>query len=212
MTPLEATPAARQSCNMRKTPNRIPSSSSSGTRSWPRSSSAFRPYFWSTGWTRHSEAVFPRLPVRRGATASSTSGAASATRRSSWRAWSPRGRRCGASTVRRLPRRGGKWTATPPSSTTSPHARRCRGGASERRIRPRVRTFRKRCSSRTPSPACATCAARCGLGGRMVHIVWRERADNPWLSMARGHRAGIRSCPPAEDARTCGPGPFSMSD
>jgi hypothetical protein len=22
-------------------------------------------------------------------------------------------------------------------------------------------------------------------GGRMVHIVWRARADNPWLSMAK---------------------------
>ena len=28
-------------------------------------------------------------------------------------------------------------------------------------------------------------------GGRMVHIVWRERADNPWLSMGQGRRAEI---------------------
>ncbi len=48
-------------------------------------------------------------------------------------------------------------------------------------------------------------------GGRMVHIVWRERADNPWLSMARD--IVLQFVPePGEDARTCGPGPFSMSD
>ena len=48
-------------------------------------------------------------------------------------------------------------------------------------------------------------------GGRMVHIVWRDRADNPWLSMARD--IVLEHLPaPGEDARTCGPGPFSMSD
>ena len=48
-------------------------------------------------------------------------------------------------------------------------------------------------------------------GGQMVHIVWRNRADNPWLSMARD--VVLRFLPPpGEDAQTCGPGPFSMSD
>jgi ubiquinone/menaquinone biosynthesis C-methylase UbiE len=48
-------------------------------------------------------------------------------------------------------------------------------------------------------------------GGRMVHIVWRRPADNPWLSMAK--EVVLRFLPPpGEDARTCGPGPFSMSD
>jgi ubiquinone/menaquinone biosynthesis C-methylase UbiE len=48
-------------------------------------------------------------------------------------------------------------------------------------------------------------------GGRMVHIVWRERADNPWLSMAK--EVVLRFLPPpGADAQTCGPGPFSMSD
>ncbi|SMH51185.1 class I SAM-dependent methyltransferase [Maritimibacter sp. HL-12] len=48
-------------------------------------------------------------------------------------------------------------------------------------------------------------------GGRMVHIVWRAPADNPWLSMAK--EIVLRHLPaPGEDARTCGPGPFSMSD
>ena len=45
----------------------------------------------------------------------------------------------------------------------------------------------------------------------MVHIVWRERADNPWLSMAKD--VVLRFLPPpGEEAQTCGPGPFSMSD
>jgi ubiquinone/menaquinone biosynthesis C-methylase UbiE len=48
-------------------------------------------------------------------------------------------------------------------------------------------------------------------GGRMVHIVWRDRADNPWLSMAKD--VVLRFLPPpGEEARTCGPGPFSMAD
>ena len=48
-------------------------------------------------------------------------------------------------------------------------------------------------------------------GGRMVHIVWRNRADNPWLSMAKD--VVLRYLPaPGEDAQTCGPGPFSMAN
>jgi ubiquinone/menaquinone biosynthesis C-methylase UbiE len=48
-------------------------------------------------------------------------------------------------------------------------------------------------------------------GGRMVHIVWRTPADNPWLSMAK--EVVLRFLPPpGDDARTCGPGPFSMAD
>jgi len=48
-------------------------------------------------------------------------------------------------------------------------------------------------------------------GGRMVHIVWRNRVDNPWLSMAKD--VVLRFLPPpGPDAQTCGPGPFSMSD
>lgn len=48
-------------------------------------------------------------------------------------------------------------------------------------------------------------------GGRMVHIVWRDRADNPWLSMAKD--VVLRFLPePGTGAQTCGPGPFSMAD
>ena len=47
-------------------------------------------------------------------------------------------------------------------------------------------------------------------GGRMVHIVWRDRADNPWLSMAKD--VVLQYLPqPGADALTCGPGPFSMA-
>lgn len=47
-------------------------------------------------------------------------------------------------------------------------------------------------------------------GGRMVHIVWRDRADNPWLSMAKD--IVLEFLPqPGDDAQTCGPGPFSMA-
>jgi ubiquinone/menaquinone biosynthesis C-methylase UbiE len=48
-------------------------------------------------------------------------------------------------------------------------------------------------------------------GGRMVHIVWRNRVDNPWLSMAKD--VVLQFLPqPGADALTCGPGPFSMSN
>jgi ubiquinone/menaquinone biosynthesis C-methylase UbiE len=50
-----------------------------------------------------------------------------------------------------------------------------------------------------------------GPGGRMAHIVWRDPADNPWLSMAKD--VVLRFLPPpGDDARSCGPGPFSMAD
>jgi SAM-dependent methyltransferase len=48
-------------------------------------------------------------------------------------------------------------------------------------------------------------------GGRMAQIVWRAPADDPWLSMA--NEIVLRHLPaPEGDARSCGPGPFSMSD
>ncbi|MBL4758205.1 MAG: class I SAM-dependent methyltransferase [Rhizobiales bacterium] len=47
-------------------------------------------------------------------------------------------------------------------------------------------------------------------GGKMVHIVWRDREDNPWLSMAKNIVLQILPAP-GDDAMTCGPGPFSMA-
>ena len=48
-------------------------------------------------------------------------------------------------------------------------------------------------------------------GGTMVHIVWRDRVDNPWLSTAKDVVLKFLP-PPGEDAQTCGPGPFSMAN
>ena len=48
-------------------------------------------------------------------------------------------------------------------------------------------------------------------GGTMTMIVWRTIDDNPWL----GHAKDIvlrYLPPPGEDARSCGPGPFSMAN
>ena len=48
-------------------------------------------------------------------------------------------------------------------------------------------------------------------GGLMTMIVWRARADNPWLTLSKDIL--LRYLPPVkEDASTCGPGPFSMTD
>ena len=44
-----------------------------------------------------------------------------------------------------------------------------------------------------------------------MHIVWRERAANPWLSMAKN--VVMQFLPqPRADALTCRPGLFSMTD
>ena len=48
-------------------------------------------------------------------------------------------------------------------------------------------------------------------GGTMTMIVWRDIEDNPWLGVPKDTVAGILP-PPGDDARSCGPGPFSMAD
>ena len=48
-------------------------------------------------------------------------------------------------------------------------------------------------------------------GGVMTMIVWRTIADNPWLGLPK--ELVLQYLPsPGEDARSCGPGPFSMAD
>lgn len=48
-------------------------------------------------------------------------------------------------------------------------------------------------------------------GGRFTMIVWRRIEDNPWLGAAKA--IALDHLPqPGDDARTCGPGPFSMAD
>ncbi len=48
-------------------------------------------------------------------------------------------------------------------------------------------------------------------GGIMTMIVWRARADNPWLTLPK--EVVSRYLPPVkEHAASCGPGPFSMAD
>ena len=48
-------------------------------------------------------------------------------------------------------------------------------------------------------------------GATMTHIVWRTPDDNPWLSMAKEVVLGFLPAP-GEDARSSGPGPFSMAN
>jgi len=63
------------------------------------------------------------------------------------------------------------------------------------------------------NPVAAMRSMRTALrsGATMTHIVWRTPNDNPWLSMAKEVALGILP-PPGDDARTCGPGPFSMAN
>ncbi|PWG63951.1 class I SAM-dependent methyltransferase [Sediminicurvatus halobius] len=48
-------------------------------------------------------------------------------------------------------------------------------------------------------------------GGDLVFIVWRTIDDNPWLGLPKQVTLEFLE-PPGEDARTCGPGPFSMAN
>lgn len=48
-------------------------------------------------------------------------------------------------------------------------------------------------------------------GGELMFVVWRCIEDNPWLGVPRQVVLDFLP-PPGEDARTCGPGPFSMSE
>ncbi len=61
-----------------------------------------------------------------------------------------------------------------------------------------------------PKAAMRNLRAAARPGAKLVSIVWRERADNPWLEETRA--IALRHLPPPpEDGKTCGPGPFSMA-
>jgi len=63
----------------------------------------------------------------------------------------------------------------------------------------------------SPVPALRNIRTALKPGGTLAMIVWRARADNPWLETAK--HVALRHLPaPGEDAATCGPGPFSMAD
>lgn len=48
-------------------------------------------------------------------------------------------------------------------------------------------------------------------GGDLVFIVWRKLSENPWVGLPKAVVQDFLP-PPGEDARTCGPGPFSMAE
>ena len=48
-------------------------------------------------------------------------------------------------------------------------------------------------------------------GGVMTMIVWRTIDDNPWLGLPKDIVLKFLP-PPGDDARSCGPGPFSMAN
>ncbi len=48
-------------------------------------------------------------------------------------------------------------------------------------------------------------------GGELMFIVWRTIDDNPWLGLPKQVILEYLD-PPGDDARTCGPGPFSMAN
>ena len=62
-----------------------------------------------------------------------------------------------------------------------------------------------------PVPALRRMRLALKPSGRLAHIVWRRREDNPAFQAAKD--ITLRHLPPpGEDAETCGPGPFSMAN
>ncbi|MFW5877328.1 MAG: class I SAM-dependent methyltransferase [Myxococcota bacterium] len=48
-------------------------------------------------------------------------------------------------------------------------------------------------------------------GGTLMFIVWRSLEENPWMALPK--EVVMKFLPqPGDDARTCGPGPFSMAN
>jgi len=63
------------------------------------------------------------------------------------------------------------------------------------------------------SPVAAMRKVRSALvpGATLMFITWRALDDNPWVAIPKA--VALRFLPPPGDnARTCGPGPFSMAD
>ncbi len=162
------------------------------------------------GLSQHSEAVFPSLPVRTGDRVLDVG--------------------CGfGDTTLKLAERVGPTGEVVGIDCCDAFLDYARRDAAERAV-PNVRFVRGDAEIALPQDAFDLVFARFGTmffanpvaglrnmrkalrpGGRMVHIVWRDRRDNPWLSMAKD--VVLQFLPePGADARTCGPGPFSMAD
>ncbi|WP_052052452.1 class I SAM-dependent methyltransferase [Halomonas salina] len=62
-----------------------------------------------------------------------------------------------------------------------------------------------------PVPAMRNVFQALKPGGELVFIVWRDIADNPWLGLPKEVVLDFLP-PPGDNARSCGPGPFSMAD
>ncbi|GEK48648.1 class I SAM-dependent methyltransferase [Bisbaumannia pacifica] len=62
-----------------------------------------------------------------------------------------------------------------------------------------------------PVPAMRNLHQALKPGGKLMFIVWRDIADNPWLGLPKQVVLDFLP-PPGEGARSCGPGPFSMAN
>ncbi|MDR5866147.1 class I SAM-dependent methyltransferase [Halomonas koreensis] len=62
-----------------------------------------------------------------------------------------------------------------------------------------------------PVPAMRNIFRALKPGGELMFIVWRDIEANPWLGLPKQVVLDFLP-PPGEEARTCGPGPFSMAN
>ncbi len=61
-----------------------------------------------------------------------------------------------------------------------------------------------------PAGALANLRRATKPGGRLLMLVWRQLEDNPWMGIAK-EVARRHLPPPADEAPSCGPGPFSLA-
>jgi SAM-dependent methyltransferase len=63
-----------------------------------------------------------------------------------------------------------------------------------------------------PVPALRNVRRALAPGGALCIVVWRRKADNPWLHRAESVVTPLVEIPEETDEPRCGPGPFSMAN
>ena len=162
------------------------------------------------GLTHHSEAIFPNLPVKEGDAVFDVGCGFGDTALKLARLVGPQGRVVGIDCCDAFMEYGLRGAAEAGLDNVS----FINGDALSEPFAPEYDfVFSRFGTMFFPNPVVGLRNMRTALkpGGVMTQIVWRTQSDNPWLGMAKD--VVLRFLPPpGDDARTCGPGPFSMAN
>lgn len=162
------------------------------------------------GLTRHSEAVFPSLPVKPGERVLDVGCGFGDTAIQLARRVGPQGAVSGIDCCRAFLEFGRKDAAAAGLSNVT----FMEGDAQSHAFEPvHDFVFSRFGTMFFENPVAGLRNMRAALkpGGLMTMIVWRSLDDNPWVGLPR--QVVLKYLPqPGTDARDCGPGPFSMAD